>query len=127
MGIKILEEVFSKAGFKVLNLGVIVSQREFVEAALKSNAQAVLVSSLYGHAELDCRGLRRECQKAGIGDILLYLGGNLGVGETDFSKVQRKFKKMGFDRVFPSDVDLSVCVEKLVKDLKRRFGIEVQK
>lgn len=124
VGIRILEGAFSKAGFEVLNLGVTVSKKEFVEAAVENEAQAILVSSLYGQAELDCRGLRKKCQEAGIGDIILYLGGNLVVGETDFPEVQRKFKNMGFDRVFPPDVDLNTCTERLAKDLELKFGIE---
>jgi methylaspartate mutase sigma subunit len=101
IGNKILEHSFSKAGFKVINLGVMVSQEEFIEAALKTNAEAILVGSLYGHGEIDCRGLRDKCIQAGIGDVFLYVGGNLVVGKQDWSKVQAKFAEMGFDRVYP--------------------------
>jgi methylaspartate mutase sigma subunit len=101
IGNKILEHSFSKAGFKVVNLGVMVSQEEFIEAALNSNAEAILIGSLYGHGEIDCRGLRDKCMQAGIGDIFLYVGGNLVVGKQDWSKVKSKFAEMGFDRVYP--------------------------
>jgi methylaspartate mutase sigma subunit len=101
IGNKILEHSFSKAGFKVINLGVMVSQEEFIEAALKTNAEAILVGSLYGHGEIDCRGLRDKCIQAGIGDVFLYVGGNLVVGKQDWSKVHAKFAEMGFDRVYP--------------------------
>ena len=80
VGNKILNHAFTAAGFEVVNLGVLVSQEEFVNAAIETDAQAILVASLYGHGEIDCRGLRERCKEAGIGDILLYLGGNLVVG-----------------------------------------------
>jgi len=55
VGNKILDAFFTEAGFHVVNLGVLVGQDAFIDAAIESNAQAILVSSLYGHAEIDCR------------------------------------------------------------------------
>ena len=101
IGNKILEHSFKEAGYHVVNLGVMVSQEEFIAAAIESNASAILVSSLYGHGEIDCRGLREKCIEAGLGDILLYVGGNLVVGKSDFKDVEQKFLEMGFNRVFP--------------------------
>lgn len=74
IGNKILEYAFTEAGFKVVNLGVLTTKKEFVQAAIETDARAILVSSLYGHGEIDCRGLREMCIEAGIGDILLYVG-----------------------------------------------------
>ncbi|NMC68277.1 MAG: methylaspartate mutase subunit S, partial [Spirochaetales bacterium] len=104
VGNKIIEKVFSEAGFNVINLGVMVSQDEFIDAAIESNAKAILVSSLYGQGELDCEGLRSKCVERGIENIILYIGGNLVVGKHDFKEVEEKFKKMGFNRVFSPDV-----------------------
>lgn len=59
--IKFLEKVFADAGFNVVNLGVMVSQDEFINAAIETGAKAILVSSLYGQGELDCDGLREKC------------------------------------------------------------------
>ena len=101
VGNRILDYAFSGAGFKVVNIGVLASQEEFIQAAIETGADAILVSSLYGHGEIDCRGLREKCQEAGIGDILMYVGGNLVVGKEDFTEVERRFKEMGFDRVYP--------------------------
>ncbi|HHW29224.1 MAG TPA: methylaspartate mutase subunit S [Syntrophomonadaceae bacterium] len=117
VGNKILEMAFEEAGFKVINLGVMVSQEEFINAAIESDAAAILVSSLYGHGEMDCRGLREKCQEAGIGDILLYVGGNLVVGKRTFNEVEELFKKMGFDRVYPPGVLPEVAIQDLKKDL----------
>ncbi len=100
VGNKILELAFREAGFNVVNLGVMVAQEEFIAAAIETKAQAIVVSSLYGHGEMDCRGFRERCVEAGLGRILLYVGGNLVVGKADFAGVEAKFRAMGFDRVF---------------------------
>ena len=100
VGNKILYRAFVDAGFDVVNLGVLVSQEEFIAAAIESKADAILVSSLYGQGELDCRGLREKCYEAGLKGILLYVGGNLVVGKQDPADIERRFKEMGFDRVF---------------------------
>ena len=82
-----------------------VSQEEFIDAAVETNADAIVVSSLYGHGELDCRGLREKCDEAGLGGIPLLVGGNLVVGKQPFCEVEGRFLAMGFDRVFPPGSD----------------------
>lgn len=120
VGNRILEGVFSEAGFKVVNLGVMVSQEEFVDAAIETGAAAILVSSLYGHGEIDCDGFRDLCIERGIGDILLYVGGNLVIGKQSKQETEGKFKAMGFDRVFGPDTDLTLAVELLQGDIQTR-------
>ena len=118
IGNKILYHCFVEAGFDVINLGVMVSQEEYVEAAMESNADAILVSSLYGHGEIDCRGLRERCEEWGLRNILLYVGGNIVVGKQPFNEVEKRFKQMGFDRVFPPGTDPQTTIKFLKKDLK---------
>ena len=123
VGNKILDAFFSEKGFRVVNLGVMVTQDEFISAAIESGADAILVSSLYGHGEIDCEGFRGRCIERGIGDILLWVGGNLVVGKTPFAEVEKKFLSMGFDRVFPPDADLEAAAEDLRRImLGRRLG-----
>ncbi|MGM0600928.1 MAG: methylaspartate mutase subunit S [Candidatus Rifleibacteriota bacterium] len=122
VGNKILEAFFTEAGFKVTNLGVMVSQEEFIDAAIETDAAAILVSSLYGHGEIDCEGLREKCIEKGLEDILLYVGGNLVVGKTPFEEVEEKFLKMGYDRVFGPEVDLNKVVELLKSDVNSGKG-----
>ena len=119
VGNKILTHAFQLAGFDVENLGVLVSQEEFIAAAIETNADAIIVSSLYGHGELDCRGMREKCVEAGIGDIPMYVGGNLVVGKTDFDIVKEKFLAMGFSRVYPPGTMPDTCIA----DLRQDFGI----
>ena len=118
VGISILQHAFEEAGFEVVNLGVMVSQEEYIAAAIETNADAILVSSLYGHGELDCRGLRDKCDESGLKDILLYVGGNIVVGKQPFDEVEKRFKAMGFDRVFGPGTAPETTVAALYEDLK---------
>lgn len=118
VGIKILYHAFTDAGFDVTNLGVMVSQEEYIEAALETNADAIIVSSLYGHGELDCRGLRDKCDEAGLKGILLYVGGNIVVGKQPFEEVKKRFEAMGFDRVFGPGTSPEETIASLKRDLK---------
>lgn len=120
VGNKILEMFFTQEGFKVVNLGVMVSQDEFIDAAIETNASAILVSSLYGHGEIDCQGFRERCIERGLESIILYVGGNLVVGKASFEEVEKKFKAMGFDRVFPPDVNLKQVAALLRRDIAAR-------
>lgn len=119
VGNTILEYFFTEAGYKVINLKSLVSQQEFIDAAIESDARAILVSSLYGHAELDCEGFCQRCRDAGLNSVL-YIGGNLVVGKTDFKEVRSKFRAMGFDRVFDNDCDLYEVEKLLREDIKAR-------
>jgi len=120
VGNQILNYAFTEAGFHVVNLGVMVSQEEFIEAAIESAADAILVSSLYGHGELDCQGFREKCDEAGLKGILLYVGGNIVVGKQPFEEVEKRFKEMGFDRVFGPGTPPEVTIEALRNDLEGR-------
>ena len=95
VGNKILYHAFTEAGFEVVNLGVMVSQEEYIAAAIESNADAIVVSSLYGQGELDCRGMRQKCDEAGLVGIPLVVGGNIVIGKQTFEDVERRFKDMG--------------------------------
>lgn len=117
VGNKILDYAFTEAGFEVINIGVLSSQEDFINAAIETNARAILVSSLYGHGEIDCRGLREKCEEAGLKDILLYAGGNLVVGKQDWESVEKRFKDMGFDRVYSPGTTPQMGISDLKKDL----------
>lgn len=117
IGIKILSHAFTEAGFKVINLGVMVSQEEYIEAAIETAADAILVSSLYGHGEIDCRGLREKCDEAGLTGIPMYVGGNLVVGKKNFEEVEKTFLAMGFTRVYPPGTIPETAIEDISKDL----------
>ena len=120
VGNRILGRALEQAGFQMVALGALTPASEFVDAAIESNADAILVSSLYGQGELDCRGFRDLCTEAGLGDILLYVGGYLVVGEQPWESVERRFLDMGFDRVFPPGTRPDDVVGPLADDIARR-------
>ncbi|MFW5982363.1 MAG: methylaspartate mutase subunit S [Candidatus Brocadiia bacterium] len=126
VGNRLLERKLREEGFDVVNLGVMVEQEEFVEAAQEHGADAILVSSLYGHGRIDCEGLPDKCEENGLGHIPLYVGGNLNVGAGDFSEVRKMFEEMGFDRIFPADCDLDRAIETLRRDIEDRGRDEDQ-
>jgi methylaspartate mutase sigma subunit len=97
-----------------------VTQDEFIDAAIETGAKAILVSSLYGHGALDCEGFRNRCIERGKGRLILYVGGNLVVGKQDFGATEKAFKAMGFDRVFPPSADLTDAAARLMRDIRER-------
>jgi len=117
MGNKVLQYALEEACFKVVSLGIIVSQEEFIKAAIETDAKAIFISSLYGHGELDCKGMREKCIETGLKDIILYIGGNLVVGKQEWLDVERKFKDMGFNRAYPPGTLPQEAIDDLKKDL----------
>lgn len=120
VGNRILEAFLTGKGFRVINLGVMVSQEEFIGAAIEADAAAILVSSLYGHGELDCIGFRDRCVERGLEDIILYIGGNLVVGKMARESIVKKFTDLGFDRVFLAADDLEDAASCLRSDIEQR-------
>lgn len=122
VGNRILSMALEKEGYHVVALGALTPAEDFVKAAIETAADAILVSSLYGQGELDCRGFRELCVEAGLDDILLYVGGNLVVGKQDWQDVERRFLEMGFDRACPPGTRVPDVVEMLDADLAARGG-----
>lgn len=117
IGNKILTYALEQAGFNVVNLGVMVAQEEYIEAAIETKADAILVSSLYGHGEIDCNGLREKCNEAGLKDIPLLADGNLVVGKQNFEDVEKRFTAMGFTKVYPPGTSIDTTISDLYKIL----------
>ena len=90
VGNKILYHAFTEAGFDVVNLGVMVSQEEYISAAIESDADAIVVSR-----------------------IPLVVGGNIVVGKQKFEDVEKRFHAMGFDRAFPPGTPPETTIDAL--------------
>jgi methylaspartate mutase sigma subunit len=119
----VLQKAFKEAGFTVAFLGAVVPQQEFINAAIEIDADAILVSSMYGMGLLDCEGLREKCIEAGLKDILLYVGGTVAAPlelEKNWPEIERRFTAIGFNRAFPNTCTAGEAVEVLKADL----GIE---
>jgi methylaspartate mutase sigma subunit len=122
VGNRILSMALEEAGFKVVALGALTPADEFIKAAIETAAAGIMVSSLYGQGELDCRGFRELCIEAGLTDILLYVGGNLVVGKQDWADVEARYEAMGFDRAFANGTRTEEVIETLDKDFAARAG-----
>jgi methylaspartate mutase sigma subunit len=117
VGIRILEYALTDAGFNVISLGAQVSQQEFISAAVETSAGAILVSSYSGHAEHLAQGFRDKCIEAGLGTIVLLIGGFLALEEKPWEEVDRKYRAMGFDGVYPP----GTMPSKVIEDLGQRY------
>ena len=120
VGNRILTMALESAGYKVVALGALTPAADFVKAAVETRADAILVSSLYGQGELDCRGFRDLCVEAGLEDILLYVGGKLVVGKRSWEETERTYLAMGFDRAAPPGARAETVIEWLERDFAAR-------
>ena len=117
IGVTIMTYALRDAGYNVVNLGAMVTQPEYIDAAIESNADAILVSSVYGMGVIDCEGFREKCEEAGIGNIKLYAGGILTTTEFPWEEVVRRFEALKFDRIYPPQTLPETFIIDLKKDL----------
>ncbi len=98
-GIRILEHALRNDGYDVHSLGIHNSQEDFISKALEVGADAILISSLAGHAQMLVEGFRDRCEESGLKDIKLYIGGQLVIHAQEWSDTENTFKSLGFDHV----------------------------
>ncbi len=119
VGSSVLRYALQEAGFKVIFLGAVVPAEEFIAAARESAADAILISSLYGMARIDCADFGAKCQEAGLSHVRLYLGGILVTDPEDWDKTAALFADYGFHRVYPPQTK----PERAIADLKSDLGL----
>jgi methylaspartate mutase sigma subunit len=120
VGIRILEHALRKAGYKVIGLGVQVSQEDFINAAIETKADAIFISSLSGHAHILTPGLREKCTEAGLPELLLFLGGHLVIGRADWADIEKQYLDLGFDWICPPGVLPAQVIHALETGLRRK-------
>ena len=118
VGNRIMQLALEESGFQVFNLRTRNRPEHFCQAALETNAHAVFVSSLNGEGEYWCENFRKQFSDAGLGDVLLYVGGNVIVGKRPKDEVVALFRNYGFDRVYHQQPDIGVAIADLLEDLK---------
>ena len=118
VGNRIMHLALKESGFRVFNLRTRNRPEHFCQAALEVNAHAVFVSSMNGEGEYWCADFRTQFAKAGLGDVLLYVGGNVVVGSRSKDDVRALFEGYGFDRVYHQEPDIGVAIADLIEDLK---------
>jgi methylaspartate mutase sigma subunit len=120
VGSSVIRYALEEAGFKVIFLGAVVPPEEFIAAAKESAADAILVSSLYGMARIDCQDFGAKCAEAGLGHVKLYLGGILITDPEEWPETEKLFKGYGFHRVYPPQTKPAVAIA----DLKADLGVD---
>lgn len=121
IGIRLMEDALRQSGFTVVSLGPLAAPKEFIDAAIETAADALFISSLNGHAELYLPGIRGACIEAGIGDILIYAGGQLTIRRPDWAEVERHFVgELGLSRVYDGGTSPDVPIRDLEQDLAAR-------
>jgi methylaspartate mutase sigma subunit len=56
--------------------------------------------------------------EAGLKGIIIYLGGQLIIGQMKWEEVEKMFKDMGINRVYPPDTLPEQVITDLTTDLK---------
>ncbi len=126
IGIRLMEYALRESGFHVVSLGPLAPQQEFIDAALETDADALFISSLNGHAAMHLPGIREACVEAGIGDILIYAGGQLTIRRPDWEEVRRHFvDELKLDRVYPGSVQPEEPIRDLENDIMARRAAKV--
>jgi len=107
----------NQRGFEVFNLGVNTYLEEFIDAAIETDADVVLISSLNGEAEGWSRDLPVLKSKYNLKEVVFVIAGNLAVGEVDSKVLIPKYKAYGFDLVF-HQIDLNEGLDMLEAHLQ---------
>jgi len=118
VGNRIMHLALEESGCQVFNLRTRNRPEHFCQAALETNADAVFVSSLNGEGEYWCADIRQRLADMNMVHILLYVGGNVVVGNRPEAEVQALFKGYGFDRVYHQRPDIGAAIVDLFEDLK---------
>lgn len=118
VGNRIMQLALEESGCQVFNLRTRNRPEHFCQAALEVNADAVFVSSLNGEGEYWCADFRQRLTAMGLGHVLLYVGGNVVVGNRPEPEVVALFKRYGFDRVYHQRPDIGAAIIDLFQDLQ---------
>jgi methylaspartate mutase epsilon subunit len=113
VGLTILRQALIMDGYRVSYLGTQNRLEDFTQLAPLCNA--VMISSMDGHARRYLRRFPELRQLHPAGGPLWYLGGNLHIGEG--LGCEGEFREMGFSRVFVKFVDATRVLELLRQDL----------
>ncbi len=117
---RLIELSLDARGFEVFNLGVNTYLEEFFDAAVETQADVLLISSLNGEAEGWAREVKLLKSKYNtLDDIIMVIGGNLVVGTASADEIVPRYKKYGFDLVF-HQVDLNTGLDTLEMYIKQR-------
>ena len=98
------------------------TQKRIKEMIAEHDLNRVIVSSCSPRTHEPL--FRDSCKEAGLKDLILYLGGYLMVGRHDWKEAETKFKALGFDRVYPPEVDLDDVMRQYILQHRSAFYFE---
>ena len=90
------------------------------DLALTDRLLDLVLFRLHGVDPADVEGFRDKCTETGLKDIILYIGGMLTSTDESWEWTERQFKAVGFDRVYPPEVNLDDVMEDLRTDLRAK-------
>ena len=114
---RILARSLRQEGYEVCNLGVNAAPSDFFAAAKEFEADAVVVSSVNGEGEAWVKGLPQMISDYLGDDVLLYVGGNLSMGNSPRENIEKRYLEIGFDRAYHRPPNLNILLADLKKDL----------
>jgi len=117
---RLIELSLDARGFEVFNLGVNTYLEEFFDAAVETQADVLLISSLNGEAEGWAREVKLlKAKYKTLDDLVMIIGGNLVVGTAHADEIIPRYQNYGFDLVF-HQVDLNTGLDTMEKYLKEK-------
>jgi methylmalonyl-CoA mutase C-terminal domain/subunit len=103
-GAKVVVRALMDAGFDVHYTGLRQTPEQVVAAAQQHNADVIALSSMAGSHLQFCTRLKPLLERAGLGDRLWVIGGNLPAPDHD------ALRELGFKGVFPTGSRLdAIC------------------
>lgn len=117
---QLIAMMLRERGFVVFNLGVCTPLEDFADAyAANPSVEAILISSLNGHAYEDLQGLAALKSSGRIGCPVI-VGGNLSVGSRKAADDVTRLYDIGVDHVLAEADALPELLDRLAADRDSR-------
>jgi len=104
-GAKVVVRALADAGFEVVYTGLRQTPEQVANAALEENVDVIGLSSMAGSHLPFCRKLKPLLEKAGLGDKLWLIGGNLPAQD------HAELRALGFKGIFPASSKFTDIVD----------------
>ena len=114
---RILARGLRQEGYEVCNLGVNAKPEDFIAASKEYEANAVVVSSVNGEGEAWVNGLPQMIRSNLGSEVVLYVGGNLSMGNYPKEEVEKRYIDLGFDRAYHRPSTLAILLIDLKRDI----------
>ena len=114
---RILARGLRQEGYEVCNLGVNAKPEDFLAASKEFEANAVVVSSVNGEGEAWVNGLPQMIRAHLGSQVVLYVGGNLSMGDYPREEVENRYIDYGFDRAYHRPSSLAILLTDLQRDI----------